>query len=296
MLTVTFALFVIRHPRIPHKYCLVDEGRRGWWLPGGGVDGHETFSEGARREAREEAACSVGDDISLLQIDLSFQKLRYILSATALSETLKTVPDEESQGARWMSVQETLAIHNGIYPVPNAKLRDEEPLIWFSHLDEGGTGYQLNDDFLYHQVEEGAVGVKYDRRDVYTASFHCTLVCRLPGTDEFIMDPASSPDHPKLPTFKLRSMSILDHAREGITKLGLKNATVQGVAAVQDVRRPIDKLDFRASFIVEMESVPSTLKTGRASEFLDPFDARSISRIMRGKVVPIEIFEGRHGA
>src|SRR5687768_14967537 len=116
MLSVTFALLVIRHPRDPKRYALVDEGKRGWWLPGGGVDGFETPVEGARREAIEEAGARVGD-ISLLRIEPGFQRLRYIFSGTALEEGLKIVSDQESDGARWMTKEETQQLGQGKFPV-----------------------------------------------------------------------------------------------------------------------------------------------------------------------------------
>lgn len=101
---------IVRHPSTG-KYLAVDEGpKRGWWIPGGGVDSGENFRAGAIRECKEEA----GIDIELkgvLKIQhYPFQgdeaKIRVIFYAEPidLNQAPKSVPDDESIGAEWVTL------------------------------------------------------------------------------------------------------------------------------------------------------------------------------------------------
>ena len=57
--SVNSALAICRNPQTG-KYLAVNETKnRGWWIPGGGVDGGETFREGAHRECMEEAGVEI---------------------------------------------------------------------------------------------------------------------------------------------------------------------------------------------------------------------------------------------
>ena len=83
---------------------------RGWWIPGGALEQGESFTMAAIRECREEA----GIDVNLrgiLKIDHGFKSdialMRVIFyaepSSIEMCEQLKSIPDEESIEARWLT-------------------------------------------------------------------------------------------------------------------------------------------------------------------------------------------------
>ena len=158
--TVAFALTVVVHPSNGaggedcgrDRFLLVHEKeKRGWWLPGGGVDAGQTLQEAAVREAKEEA----GLDVVLtgvLRIDHHTPcsgRLRVIFLAqpvsAAAADELKTSPDQHSRGARWVTLSECAAIESGELwrsyddiPMETCHLRGPEPLQWFTHVACGG--------------------------------------------------------------------------------------------------------------------------------------------------------------
>ena len=110
-----FAFSIVR--RSDHKFLVVQEFLgQGYWYPAGRVDRHETFQEAAIREAKEEA----GVDIELTGILAihHFPTYRHNMGprmevcmyfvARMLDESqeLKTIPDYESAGACWVTVDE----------------------------------------------------------------------------------------------------------------------------------------------------------------------------------------------
>jgi ADP-ribose pyrophosphatase YjhB (NUDIX family) len=278
MMTITFSLLVIRHPTEEKLFALVDEGERGWWLPGGGVDGHETFDEGGRREALEEAGVEVEANLSLLRIEVGYQRLRYILTGKAKSSTLKTVPDKESNGARWITVQDVQKLANGQYPVSNSRLRGTEPMEWFSYMKSGGTAFPIDDSFVERTVEPGTKGMNYAGRAVFLAQIACVIACLVISTGEFIVDPSSS--EIRLPRFEPRLQlgeTLNDRAKRGLKELGVTD-NITGVVAIRDVRNAKNELDLRVSYLVPIQT--NKMNTATASEFKDPFDRRTIERVM----------------
>jgi len=135
------------------RYVLVHEKeKRGWWLPGGGVDAGQTLAEAAIRESVEEAGCET-ELTGVLRIEYSrgSGRLRVIWRArpTIVSDglpaaPLKSVPDAESRGARWTDVAEMRAVADGTATEADGSrldhcwLRGEEPLWWFTYLASGG--------------------------------------------------------------------------------------------------------------------------------------------------------------
>ena len=105
-----FALVVVR---FGHRFLLVHERKHGshWYLPAGRVESGETLVEGARRETLEEAGIPIVIE-GILRIEHQpFQegqaRLRIIFVARPQDDTSpKRIPDEESLGAGWFSLEE----------------------------------------------------------------------------------------------------------------------------------------------------------------------------------------------
>ena len=272
----------------------MDEGKRGWWLPGGGVDGPETPLEGAQREAIEEAGVLVNeDDICLLQIEPGFQRLRYIFSGTAASDTLKTIPDKESEGARWMTRDETKELSKGKFPVSNSKLRGSEPLEFFRHCDEGKPEIPLRKDGpIQFIVDKETKGVQTDKRDMFFTVFTSVVVCQVAGTDEFVVNP-SIPSQICLPStpvdFKHFGVDMATSAIEMLEDMGIIEPKLEGISAIRDWRKKSNELDFRVAYIVRIDK-KGKLKTAKASEFTDPFDVQAIEWFLKEKtLLPLSI-------
>jgi len=137
--TYNFSLVVVRHP--DGRFLLVNETQnRGWWLPGGRVEHGDSFEDSAVRETKEEG----GIDIvltGLLKVERSnmqYTRMRLIYLAIPAEnpppEHPKTVPDDESVEARWVTIEEL-----GSY-----RLRGDEPEVWFNYVAKGGAILPLN--------------------------------------------------------------------------------------------------------------------------------------------------------
>lgn len=113
---------------------------KGWWLPAGHVDPGETFTEAAYRETLEEAGIGVVlRGILCVEHKLSSPsagRLRVIFLGEPIHPTapLKSVADEESIGARWVTVQEMKAM----------RLRGNELMKWAEYVEKGGSVYPLS--------------------------------------------------------------------------------------------------------------------------------------------------------
>ena len=102
----------------PHydKWLAVHETKnRGWWIPAGAVDYNESFQQAALRECVEEAGMKVKLR-GVLRVDHSpekdFARMRVIFycEPTCAEEAanFKTVPDKESEEAKWVTREELL--------------------------------------------------------------------------------------------------------------------------------------------------------------------------------------------
>lgn len=116
--TYEFGLIILRNPfkESPDygKYCAVKETKgRGWWIPGGAVDFGETFHKAAIRECLEEAGIRA-ELKGILKVDHGVQgdmcRMRVIFYAEPVSleesTKLKKVADQESEEARWVTIEE----------------------------------------------------------------------------------------------------------------------------------------------------------------------------------------------
>lgn len=131
-----FGLVVCRRPS-DGKFLLVQEfAGQGFWLPGGRVDTGETPAQAAVRESQEEAGAAVRLT-GVLSVEFSaaadgHARMRVIFLAEPVCEPCvpKTLPDFESVGACWVSLEEIQA--------SDMVLRGSEPLVWCAHVANGG--------------------------------------------------------------------------------------------------------------------------------------------------------------
>lgn len=145
----SFSLVIVKHP-ITGLYLLCQEfANQGFWCPGGAIDENESVTAAAIRETIEET----GIHIDLKGI-LSFEyhscgqyqydnkylvRLRIVFYAEPTMEDLyklpKSIPDFESVGASWCSIED---INNGL------RLRGDEPKTWINYIHQGGQIYPLS--------------------------------------------------------------------------------------------------------------------------------------------------------
>jgi 8-oxo-dGTP pyrophosphatase MutT (NUDIX family) len=141
-----FALVVTRHPQTG-QYLAVEENKgRGWWLPGGFVEYMDSYEETARKETKEEA----GMDVELRgvlrlehSLSLSGARQRVIFYAEPVDplQPPKSVPDEESLSAKWLSLDEIRAKQALMPPVG---MRGPELHLWARYIEQGGPIYPLS--------------------------------------------------------------------------------------------------------------------------------------------------------
>ncbi|KAH3759233.1 NUDIX hydrolase [Pelomyxa schiedti] len=133
---VMVSLCVVTPPNDAHSFVSVRE-RDGWYLPAGRVDYGETFPTGAVRETLEEAGIPVNLE-GILRIQHSFvgfHRFRVIFLAHPADNTpLKTVPDEETLEARWVTTEE----------LATKRLRSMEVLKIFKWVERGPPVYPLS--------------------------------------------------------------------------------------------------------------------------------------------------------
>ncbi len=106
-----FALVVARKGE---RFLLVEERDGEWYLPAGRVEPGEAFAEGAIRETLEEAGVAVALE-GIFRIEHSPHakgtRLRVFFVARAVDDKPpKSVPDEESRSARWVTIEEAAAL------------------------------------------------------------------------------------------------------------------------------------------------------------------------------------------
>jgi phosphatase NudJ len=136
--TFYFALVVVR---LGHRFLLVHETKheQRWYLPAGRAEKGETLEQAAIRETREEAGIDVSLD-GLLRLEHTpsaegFTRVRaFFLAHPTDDAALKTVADEHSQRAEWVSLDDLER-----YP-----LRGEEVKELLEHVDTGVAVYPLS--------------------------------------------------------------------------------------------------------------------------------------------------------
>lgn len=138
-----FSLVVCRQHATSDKWLAVEENKnRGWWLPGGFVEcGDDHFST-AIKETLEEAGVQVTLK-GILRVENEMNRhagrqrvIFYAEPTDSTNQTPKSIPDEESLGAAWLTVDELRAKQN--LPPPEG-LRGPELLNWATYIENGGT-------------------------------------------------------------------------------------------------------------------------------------------------------------
>jgi phosphatase NudJ len=143
-----FSIVVCQHPTT-NKLLAVNESRgRGWWLPAGHVDRGQTFKQAAVREALEEAGIQV-TLAGILAVEHSIgprsdeARMRVIFFArpTDPDAPVKSMPDAESDGAAWLTIEELEALAR---KRPPEGVRGRELLRWGTYLRDGGVPFPLD--------------------------------------------------------------------------------------------------------------------------------------------------------
>jgi len=133
--------------------------REGWYLPAGRVDYGESFRTGAVRETLEEAGIPV-NLTGILRVEHSGSRLRIIFAAAPSDDTpLKSVADEETYKAEWVTVNELAA----------KKLRNPEVLKIFTWAFQEAPLYPIS-------LLEGYDGNEIDNKNVVTYLVHSSKV------------------------------------------------------------------------------------------------------------------------
>lgn len=141
-----YAMCIIRRPK-DGKFLVVQEfSNSGYWFPGGRAENGESLEAAAHRETIEEAGVSIKlTGIARIEYtsyptpnDGSGQsghvRLRVFFVGEPTSDYCKTLPDYESVGAAWVSIDELRLLH----------LRSDECIKWFQYVVDGGVIHPLS--------------------------------------------------------------------------------------------------------------------------------------------------------
>ncbi|MFM7315703.1 MAG: NUDIX hydrolase [bacterium] len=135
--TWCFSVVVVRKG---DQYLIVQESKheQRWYLPAGRVEPGESFAEAALRETYEESGLNV-KLLGVLRFEHSPKaegaRLRVIFLAEPIDNTApKSVPDDESLAAAWVSLSD----------LTNYPLRSKEVIELFQYVDRGGNISPLN--------------------------------------------------------------------------------------------------------------------------------------------------------
>lgn len=135
--TWTFVLVVVRRD---DRFLVVHERKHGqlWYLPAGRVELGESLHEAAHRETLEESGIPIVlEGVLHLQhtpVPLSGTRLRVVFVARPADDRPpKSVPDEESLEARWVTLEE----------LDELPLRGDEVRRLCEHVASGGAIYPL---------------------------------------------------------------------------------------------------------------------------------------------------------
>ena len=140
-----FSLVVCRHPLTGLWLAVEENKNRGWWLPGGFVECGDNHHITAYKETMEEAGINIQlKGILRVENDMNRrggrQRVIFYAEPADPEQEPKSIPDDESRGAAWLSLAELL---EKSYKKPPEGLRGRELLDWASYIENGGTIYPL---------------------------------------------------------------------------------------------------------------------------------------------------------
>jgi 8-oxo-dGTP pyrophosphatase MutT (NUDIX family) len=132
-----FAVVVVQRG---DQFLIVHERKHGqlWYFPAGRVEPGETFAEAAYRETLEETGIPIRV-VGILRVEYSPRpttaRLRVVFLAEPIDNTPpKSVPDEDSLGAAWVSLKQLTE-----YPLRGAEVQD-----LVTYVASGATVYPEN--------------------------------------------------------------------------------------------------------------------------------------------------------
>jgi hypothetical protein len=161
------------------------------------VDFGETFPTAAVRECREEAGLNMKLE-GLMRFDYAFGRMRAIFAGRPVDEEspLKTIPDEESKGAEWVTTEE----------LATRRLRSKEALRIFQWVERGAPVYPLS-------ILRGRDGPEIDSSKVLTNLYYeVAAVVMNPQRPGCVLLQHSADDMWRLPRFPLRGPFPLEEA------------------------------------------------------------------------------------
>lgn len=142
-----FSLVVCRESATSNRWLAVNETKnRGWWLPGGFVECGDNHRSTAIKETLEEAGVKITlKGVLRVENDMGRhegrQRVIFYAEPEDEKQVPKSIPDDESLGAAWLTLPELEAKQN--WPPPKG-LRGPELLQWASYIENGGTIYPLS--------------------------------------------------------------------------------------------------------------------------------------------------------
>lgn len=117
-----------------------DVADRGWWVPGGRVEPGENFHQAAIRKTKNGAGIDV-EIKGIMRIEHTIHenthaRMRVVFYAEPVDDQqpLKQEPDAESLEARWVTVEQSLAL---------GRFKGPELVQWGKYLANGGTIFPL---------------------------------------------------------------------------------------------------------------------------------------------------------
>jgi 8-oxo-dGTP pyrophosphatase MutT (NUDIX family) len=288
--TVAFSLLIIEHPETQpsgkRKFALVHEkSDRGWWLPAGAVDDGETFVQGGCREAAEEAGVTeFQGPLRLIRVEQTIGRMRWVLYGRAARDTLKQVPDKESQGAAWMTAEETLKIARGEFNVLNCHLRGTEPLEFFSYLDESPDPSSAPTTYPLDVVDAVSVAgaLHFGKRDVYVTDREVRLAVRK-GESFMCLDGRLPRTTALTPAGSMASVARALFEAHGIPV----TAAIKGILGFVMHQRGDSSATFAAVYLVDGGALAANMAP--VGDFSDQFERACMERALNGDVMPLRV-------
>jgi len=272
--SVSVALVVVNNGQHqpPDQFISVQE-HDGWYLPAGRVDYGETFQCGALRETLEEAGIPV-NLTGIYRIEHSGSRCRFIFGAVPSDNTpLKTVPDDETICAEWVTLKQLAQKH----------LRHREVLEVFTWVNSGAPIYSL--DLL-----EGSNGNEIDNKNVVTYLVHTSKVLIQNG-DKFLA--TKEHDEIRLLRQEISQQTPSSHIKNAthlLSQLNL-NYNLTGILKISHfppLTRASPLGSFSVTFLATGEppkELPENLIWVNAENFTENMEAQLVTNVLKGNAI-----------